>query len=309
MLKSGLLEALAIREARARVTPEAAAIVKSVDDTGAGDDASAESGVGFSTRTGAEREARERLPAGIEKACLIVAARVEAGDEAGIGVLNFVFVAGGDGTGAERESGLLLKTGAIKLVDKSEEWRIGVGVQCAVFMAAETMNPMRAGAEIPSQMEEEKLNAFELREAGREEENGSGKTGEAGVASGGKAQMIGVAETVAEVAGKTAIEKSVVASLAIGLKIGASEGVIERAEKAGNQSTAARGRITAALGEEIQLGNARGAAMAEELNDAGDGIGAVESAFSAVNDFELVNIVEGLIGEIEEAAGLVERRD
>src|SRR5712692_7933486 len=42
LLEGGFLEALAVGEARAGVAPEAAAIVKSVDDTGAGDDASAE---------------------------------------------------------------------------------------------------------------------------------------------------------------------------------------------------------------------------------------------------------------------------
>src|SRR5712691_10215436 len=66
--------------------------------------------------------------------------------------------------------------------------------------------------------------------------------------------------------------------------------------------------MAAAFGEEIELGNTRAAAMAEELNDAGDGVGAIQGAFGAVDDFELVNVVEGLIGEIEEAAGLVEGR-
>src|SRR5260370_40435350 len=48
--------------------------------------------------------------------------------------------------------------------------------------------------------------------------------------------------------------------------------------------------------------------MAEELNDARDGVGAIQGALGAVDDFELVNVVKGLIGEVEEAAGLVEGR-
>src|SRR2546430_4908563 len=175
-------------------------------------------------------------------------------------------------------------------------------------MATEAMDPVRAVAEIPAEMQEEKLETFELRETVREEKDRPWKTGETGVASGGEAQMIGLAETVAEVAGETAIEKSVVGSLAVGLEIGARKGVVKRAEKAGHQSTAARGGIAAAFGEKIEFGNARGAAMAEELDDARHVIGAVESAFGAVDDFELVDVVEGLVGKIEEAAGFVEWR-
>ena len=201
-----------------------------------------------------------------------------------------------------------MKTGAIELVDESEGWRIGVGVQRTVFMATEAMDPVRAVAEIPAEMQEEKLETFELRETGREEKDRPWKAGETGVASGRKAQMIGVAEAVAEVAGETAIEESVVGSLAVGLEIGAREGVIESAEEASDQTTAARGGIAAAFGEEIEFGNARGAAMAEELDDARNRIRAVESAFGAVDDFELVDVVEGLVGKIEEAAGFVEWR-
>ena len=116
-----------------------------------------------------------------------------------------------------------MKTGAIELVDESEGWRIGVGIQRAVFMAAEAMDPMRARAEIPAEMKEEEFEAFELREAGREEEDGSGKTGETGVAADGEAQMVRVAETVTEVAREIAIKECVVTSLAVGLEIGARE--------------------------------------------------------------------------------------
>ncbi len=57
-----------------------------------------------------------------------------------------------------------------------------------------------------------------------------------------------------------------------------------------------KSKVAASPGYQLATGNT------------GYGIGAVESAFGAVDDFELVNIVEGLIGKIEEAAGLVEGR-
>ncbi len=308
MFKGGFLEALAVGEARAEVTPEAATIVKSIDGACAGDDASSKSSVGFGASAGAEGKARQELPARVEKAGLIVAAGVEPGDEARIGILDFIFVAGGDSTGAERESGLLLQTGTVELVNGGKGRRIRICIKRAVFMPAKAMDPMRASAEIPAQVDEKKLEAFELREAGREKEDGPWKTGEAGVAADGEAQMIGVAEAVAEVAGETAIEEGVIGSLTAGLEIGTGERVIERAENTSDQSATARGRVAAAFGEEIELGNAGGAAMAEKLNDTGDGIGAVERTLCAVDDFELVNVVEGLTGEIEEAAGLVEGR-
>ena len=80
MLKSGLLEALAVGEARASVAPEAAAVVESVNGASAWNNASAKRRVGLGTRTGTQGEAGKRLPAGIEKTCLIVATRMETGD-------------------------------------------------------------------------------------------------------------------------------------------------------------------------------------------------------------------------------------
>src|SRR5437660_12217080 len=174
-------------------------------------------------------------------------------DDARTRLINLIYLAISARCGAERIGGLLLKTGAIELVNESEGWRISVGVQRTVFMATEAMDPVRAVAEIPAEMQEEKLETFELRETRREEKNRPWKAGETGVASGRKAQMIGVAEAVAEVAGETAIEESVVGSLAVGLEIGSREGVVKRAEKAGHQSTAARGGIAAAFGEKIEF--------------------------------------------------------
>ena len=201
-----------------------------------------------------------------------------------------------------------METGAIELIDGSEERRIAVSVERAIFVGTDAMGPMRAGAKVPVQMNEEKLEAFELREARRPEKNRAGNSGEAGVATHGKAQTIGVGESIPEISRETAIQKSIVASLAVGLEVGASERVIERAEKAGDLSATAAGGKPATFSEKIDFGNACCAAMAEQLNDTGDSIGAIESAFCAVDDFDLVNVIERLIRKIEEAAGFIEGR-
>ncbi len=58
LLKSGLLEALTVGKTGARVAPEAAAIVKSVDNAGPGHNAGAEGRIGLGAGSGAEGEAR-----------------------------------------------------------------------------------------------------------------------------------------------------------------------------------------------------------------------------------------------------------
>ena len=57
-------------------------------------------------------------------------------------------------------------------------------------------------------------------------------------------------------------------------------------QKAAELCAASSGRgETAALGKQIEFGNSRRTCVAEELNHAGHGIRAVESAFGAVNNF------------------------
>src|SRR5712664_4406949 len=48
--------------------------------------------------------------------------------------------------------------------------------------------------------------------------------------------------------------------------------------------------------------------MGEELDDTGNGIGAVDGAFGAANDFHLIDVFEGEIGKIHRAAGRVNGR-
>src|SRR5207245_1700623 len=90
------------------------------------------------------------------------------------------------------------------------------------------------------------------------------------------------------------------------MEVGAGNGVVEFVEKAAELATTASGRKAAAFGEEIEFGNARGAMVADDLNDAGHGVGTVKSAFSAVNEFDLVNVIEGEVGKVHVAAGKID---
>src|SRR5205823_5135992 len=71
---------------------------------------------------------------------------------------------------------------------------------------------------------------------------------------------------------------------------------------------AAHGRIAAAFCEEAGRGHPSGTAVGEDLYDAGHGVGAVERALRAVDDLDLIDVVEGEIGIIEVAAGVVHGR-
>ena len=73
------------------------------------------------------------------------------------------------------------------------------------------------------------------------------------------------------------------------------------------RAAAARGEA-ATFGVDAEFGDARFAAMSEELNDAGDGVGAVDGAFGAANDFHFVDVVESDVGEIDRAAGRIDGR-
>src|SRR6266849_7663637 len=124
---------------------------------------------------------------------------------AGKAVFNFVFIARRGGAFTKRVSGLLTEASAIELIGTGEERRIGVGVEGAILAATEGVLPMGAGPEIPAQMNEQNFQSFVLREACRDQERGAGNSGEARIAAHGQAQLVGIAETVAKIAGEAAI--------------------------------------------------------------------------------------------------------
>src|SRR5712672_384405 len=90
------------------------------------------------------------------------------------------------------------------------------------------------------------------------------------------------------------------------MEIGAGSGVIEFSEQAAELRATASGRKAAAFREEIEFGDARGALVADDLDYAGHGVRAIESALSAMNEFDLVNVIEGEVGKVHVAAGKID---
>ena len=89
---------------------------------------------------------------------------------------------------------------------------------------------MRAGLEGPAEIAGKLLQVVEGRRIG-------GKTdakrvwpasaGETGVAANGEAELIRIGEAVAEISGEAAVEERVVDALAVGMEVGAGNGVVE----------------------------------------------------------------------------------
>src|SRR5258708_14087710 len=134
----------------------------------------------------------------------------------------------------------------------------------------------------------------------------AGSAGETGVAAKGETKLIRIGETIAEVAGEAAVEKRIIHALTVGMKVGAGGGVIEFAEKTAQLPGTASGGKAAAFGKQVEFRDMRGTLVADDLNYGGHGVGAVESAFCAMNDFDLVHVVEGEVGKIHGAAGAVD---
>ena len=131
-----LFESLAVRKTDTSVAPEPGAIAESKNSSRAGDYASAERRVVFGANAGAEREARNRKPAGVEESRLIIAARVLTRKSARKSVFYFIFIASRNGAGAKRISRLLAKTRAVELVDAGKKGRVRIGIERAIFMTA-----------------------------------------------------------------------------------------------------------------------------------------------------------------------------
>src|SRR5580692_1509922 len=136
----------------------------------------------------------------------------------------------------------------------------------------------------------------------------TGDTGDTVVVAEGEADLAGVAEAIAEIAGERAIQKIVVGALAVGLEVGGGDGVVESAEQTAELGAAAAGAETAAFPIDAELGHARIAAMGEELDDAVNGVGTVDGAFGAADDFDFVDVLEREAGEIDGCAGRVDGR-
>ena len=93
--------------------------------------------------------------------------------------------------------------------------------------------------------------------------------------------------------------------MTIGLEVRAGDRIIECADKTAELHAASARGEAAAFAVDAELGNARSAAVREELNDAGNGVGAVDGAFGAAHDFDLVNVVQREAGKINGSAGRI----
>src|SRR5579864_3497195 len=80
------------------------------------------------------------------------------------------------------------------------------------------------------------------------------------------------------------------------MKVGAGDGVVEFVEESADLGSAACGRKATAFGEETDFGNPCGTLMADDLDDAGHGVGAVEGALGTVNELDFVDVIEREIG-------------
>src|SRR5580700_2932624 len=93
--------------------------------------------------------------------------------------------------------------------------RIVAGLPSVGLGAADLVAPVFAGGEIPASAGTEKVLGVALVEIRRFEESLTGNAGDAVIVAQGQADLVGVAEAVAEIAGEGAIEKIVVGALAI----------------------------------------------------------------------------------------------
>src|SRR4029077_9558556 len=96
--------------------------------------------------------------------------------------------------------------------------------------------------------------------------------------------------------------------LAVCSEVGAGDGVVECAEKTAKLHAASARVEATALAVDAELRNACLAAVREQLNDTGNGVGAVDGAFGATNDFHFVDVVQRDARKINRAAGGIDGR-
>src|SRR5580704_6489117 len=170
------------------------------------------------------------------------------------------------------------------------------------------MMPVLAGIQIPAGIGGEVVEIVDGMKARGLQQRLSGNAGFAGGVAKGETKLVVAVEGVTEIAGHGAVAKRIVGALAVGFEIGSCAGVVESADEAAELSATAAGGEAAAFGEGIESRDASFAAVGEELDDGGDGVGAVESAFRGANDFDFIDVVERDVGEVNEAPRQIYRR-
>src|SRR5258708_635195 len=121
-------------------------------------------------------------------------------------------------------------------------------------------------------------------------------------------KVVGIRKRVTEIPREGAIHEVIVGTLAVGLEISSRSRIIELPEDAAEVASTTCGRKIAAFGVNAECWNTGITAVREELDDAGDGIAAVNSAFRATHNFDLVDVFGGEAGEIHAAAGRIDGR-
>src|SRR5712671_669325 len=121
------------------------------------------------------------------------------------------------------------------------------------FAAADFVVPARAGREVPAGTGAEEVQHAALIQVGGQEQRLAGDAGIAVVIAQGQANLIRIAEAVAEIAGERAVQKTVVRSLTLGLEIGCRGGIVKCTQQAADLAAAASGGETAAFSEESAL--------------------------------------------------------
>jgi hypothetical protein len=153
--------------------------------------------------------------------------------------------------------------------------------------------PVLAGGEIPAGVGAEELVVGVGVRVGGLQQSLPGRLRIAGVVAKREAELIVFAYAIAEIADRVRLGEGVDVLRAAVEKYEAGAGVVEAAEEAAQLRAAASGIEVAAFGKDGGFGNAGGAAMGEDLNDTGDGVGAIDGGFGAAYDFDLVDGCRG----------------
>ena len=308
MVEAWLLDALTVEDPVQRVAPKSLSVTQDQGCSGPWNNARAKIGIGFGAPAEIQRNAAMRPVAEIQKSRLIVPASVRDIDERKESVFDFVLIACGDAEVRKQIARLSARVSAVILKPAVTVHRVVVVLASVRFPGADLRAPVPASGKNPPGAGAENMLKISLAQVGRFERGLSGDPCDAVVVAQHQAELIGVTEGVAEIAGEGAIQKIIVRSLAVGLQVGCGGGIVARAEQAAELCSAATRGKSATFTKDGELRNARGAAVGEELDDAGNRIGAVDGAFGPVNDFHFIDVVQGEIGKIDGTAGRIDGR-
>src|SRR5579875_2358255 len=165
------------------------------------------------------------------------------------------------------------------------------------------MLPVRAGREIPAQIRGEIVQIGGLPEVGRFQKSLPRLARVAGRVANSKSELIGVADFPSEIAGERSVAKTVIRSLAVAVEIRNCGCVIKSSDFSAQICFFALRIDSAAFAQKLQPRLFGCAAPRKDLHHSIHSVGTKQRARSAVNDFNLVDIRETEVGEIDVTAG------